>query len=358
MSIFDEALSVIEHNRNNRHNCIPYDDKVPRFSEYLPGIEKKNYYLISGASGAGKSQFTDDFFVFTPYDFCLEKETNIEVEINYFSLELDRVSKMHQWMSRRLFTNYGIRSGIKVLQSVGKNRLNDHLWMAVQETRNYFEKLEDKIKLHDGITTPTRIAKAMELSAERNGKSYYKTVQGPDGKITQQFTHYVPNNKNKYSLWILDHYGLLSPDNKESIKLTIEELSRQFVMARNRYGFIPVPIQQQTAESENLDHFKSEKLLPSKTGLAESKLTYNDCDTAIGIFAPQKHDIKTFKGYNISEMRDGYRCVNIFKSRWGIDNLSIGLYFDGAVNFFKELPKADQMNTSGYEMIKNRKPNW
>lgn len=358
MSIFDQALGVIEHNRNNRYNCIPYDNKLPRFSEYLPGIEKKNYYLVSGASGAGKSQFTDDFFVFTPYDFVEENDTNIEIEINYFSLELDKVSKMHQWMSRRLFTHYNIRSGIKVLQSVGKNRLNDHLWMAVQETRNYFEKLESKVKLYDGAITPSRVAAAMENCANQNGTIVTKNVMGPDGLLTKEFSHYKPNNPNKYIIWILDHYSLLSMEGNKSIKHTIEDLSKHFVQARNRYGFIPVPIQQQNSESEDLEHFKNSKLLPSKNGLAESRLTYNDCDTAIGIFAPQKHEIKTDKGYNVIEMRDAYRYINLFKGRWGMDNVGVGLYFDGAVNFFKELKKADQMNSFDYEMIKNRKPNW
>ena len=354
MSIFDEALDIIDQNRNNQFNCIPYDKKLPRFSEYLPGIEQKQYYLISGASGAGKSQFTDDFFVFTPYDFIKEEDTDLKVKILYYSLEMDKITKMHQWMARRLFTNYGIRSGVRILKSVGKNRLNDNLYMAVQETREYFEGLEDSVKMHDGMISPKRIIRDIESFARENGKILYK--KGIDGELL--FDKYVANNPKQYVLIILDHYSLLTGENGANTKQTIEELSRYFVLARNRYGYTPVPIQQMNSESENLDHFKSDKLLPSKNGLAESKLTYNDCDTAIGIFQPQKHNIKTDGGYNVFEMRDAYRSINIFKGRYGSSNLNVGLYFDGAINFFKELPRSDQINSSHYEMIKNRKPNW
>lgn len=354
MSIFNDALSQIESNRNNKHNCIPYDKKFPRFSEYLPGIEQKKYYLISGASGAGKSQLTDDLFVFTPYDFTQDEDTDITINIDYYSLEMDKVSKMHQWMSRRLFTHYGIRSGMKVLQSVGKNRLNDHLFMAVQETRAYFEKFEDCIKMHDGDTTPSNVISRMDSYAAKNGKTIIENVE-KDGEIIQ-VEKYTANNPKEYKMIILDHYGLLSGNG--STKQTIEELSKGFVAARNKYSYIAVPIQQQTASSEDLEHFKNLKLLPSKDGLGESKLTYNDCDLSIGVFEPQRHEIKSFNGYQISEMKDGYRYMNIFKNRYGAPNVGVGLYFDGAVNFFKELPRKDEINGSHYEMIKNRKPNW
>lgn len=358
MSIFDDALDIIDQNRNNRFNCIPYDRKLPRFSEFLPGIEQKQYYLIAGASGAGKSQFTDDFFVFTPYDFLQENDTDLDLDISYYSIEMSKITKMHQWMARRLFTHYGIRSGVKILQSIGKNRLNDNLWMAVQETRQYFEGLESKLTMYDGVVTPNRIIRDTESYARQNGKIIEKRIYREDGSSEVVFDRYIPNNPKKYKIIILDHYSLLSSDSGSQIKSTIEELSKYFVLARNRYGFIPVPIQQLSAESENLEHFKSSKLLPSKDVLGESKLTYNDCDVAIGISQPQKHEIKQDRGYNIFEMRDAYRSVNLFKSRYGSSNLGIGLYFDGAVNYFKELPRSDQINSSHYEMIKNRKPNW
>src|ERR1700749_1008196 len=131
MSLFNKALDRIDHNRSKEFNCIPYIDKFPKLSEYFPGPQQGRYYLVSGASGAGKSQVTDDLFVFTPIDFVLEYQGKLDVDILYFSLELDGVPKMHQWIARKLYVSKGIRTTVDILNSVGKTRINDNIHMAV-----------------------------------------------------------------------------------------------------------------------------------------------------------------------------------------------------------------------------------
>lgn len=357
MTLFDRALRRIEQNKSKRFNCIPFDQSLPRFSNYMPGIQQGRYYLVSGVSGAGKSQLTDELFIFNPWDFLKENKTDLKIKILYYSLEVDAETKMTQWMSRRLFTNYGIRTSIDILQSVGKNRINDNIHMAVMETRAYFEELEDVLVMKDGAINPTGIINDIHQYAINNGKEVKKIVDY--GKGPQEvFDHYVPRNSNEYVEVIVDHYSLLNLEMGMDIKHTIEKLSTSFVRARNRYNYIPVGIQQQSGEMENVEHIKLSKLEPSKVGLGETKLTYNDCDLALGIFQPQKHEIKSYRGYNLVPMQDNYRNVNIFKNRYGMSNVNVGMYFDGAVNFFTELPPSDQIKDIHYEAIKNKKPNW
>ncbi len=365
MSIFDNALGRIDDNRWKRDNCIPFSGIFPRFSEYLPGIQQKRYYIISGSSGAGKSQLTDHLFVFTPNDF-VNTETDITFKIFYFSLELDKETKLTQWMTRRLYDHYNIRANINILQSVGKNRLSDSIYMALKETQDYFYRLEEKVEIIDTTMNPTGIIKRVEEYAKNNGKilkkPYIIKEKQENGDIKEHeilgFDRYVANNPNEYVLVIVDHASLLNLESGMPIKQTIEKLSKEFVRLRNRYGYIPILVQQQNASGENLEHFKADKMEPSKDGLAESKLSYNDCDIALGIFSPYRHDIKTYRGYNIAQMQDAYRNLNIFKNRFGVQNVNIGMYFDGAVNAFFELPKVDEMNDSIYTHIKQRDPRW
>lgn len=365
MSTYKVALDRIESNRFKVDNCIPFSNIMPRFSEYLAGIQQKRYYLISGASGAGKSQLTDHLFIFTPNDF-IKRETNVTFKVFYFSLELDKETKVTQWMTRRLYDEHKIRANINILQSVGSNRLSDSILMALKETEQYFDKLESYVQINDSTLNPTGIIKAMDNYARMNGKIIQKPYQikekHEDGTITEHevlgFDRYIPNNPDEYVIIIVDHASLLNLESGMPIKQTIEKLSKEFVRLKNRYHYIPVLIQQQSAESENLEHFKADKLVPSKSGLAETKLTYNDCDIALGIFSPYKHDIKTYKGYDIVQMGDAYRNLNIFKNRFGIQNVNAGVYFDGAVNYFKELPRVDQIQPDHYASIKQRGPNW
>lgn len=255
---------------------------------------------------------------------------------------------------------------INKLQSTpGKNRLPDDIFFALQETRAYFEELEDYVKIRDESTSPVAIDKEINSYAMANGSIKKKKVifkqRDDNGIITENeveiFDTYVPNNENEYVIIIVDHSDLLSVGNS-AIKPTVEMLSKSFVKYRNRYHYSPVLIQQQTGEKENVEHFKSAKLEPSKDGLSNTKLTYNDCDIAFGIFAPQKHEIKSYRGYNVIDFGDSYRNISVFKNRFGPSNINVGSAFYGEVNFFKELPKREDMISYHYDLVKKKSKNW
>lgn len=345
MSLFKRALDRIEENKLKQYNCIPFEDKLPRISEFLSGIQKGRYHIVTGTSGSGKSQLTDDIFVFTPFEFVRSINKKLKLKIFYFSLELDGETKMHQWMAKRIYENYGIRTSVDILRSVGKNRINDNIHMVVKETYGYFDELEKILNFYDGSYSPSNIIHEIENYSNLNGK-YIDDI-------------YVPNDSDEYVIIIVDHASLLVNEKGLSTKLSIEKLSNYFVQAKNKYKYIPVLIQQQSAEKENVDHYKASKLEPSKDGLAESKLTYNDADIAMGIFQPQKHEIKNYRGYDILLLGDNYRNLSVFKNRFGTGaNINIGMYFDGAVNYFKELPKKEIINVNHYDMVKKKNPHW
>lgn len=59
----------------------------------------------------------------------------------------------------------------------------------------------------------------------------------------------------------------------------------------------------------------------------------------LGITSPYSYDIPTFYGYDITKLRDKFRLLTVVLNREGTSNDSIGLYFNGACNYFKELPR-------------------
>lgn len=105
---------------------------------------------------------------------------------------------------------------------------------------------------------------------------------------------------------------------------------------------------------ESLDNFKASKLKPSADGLGDNKLTGRDCDLMVGLFSPYRHEIPEYMGYNIKIMQDNIRFLEIVAGREGGGGVTCPLYFDGATNYFRELPKSD--DTKGmnevYEFIK------
>lgn len=348
MSIFDRTLATIEEKRKYEFNCIPWG--LPRYERIVPGIMQKTYYLVTANTGIGKTQFTDEMFMYRPLDFVHNTETDIKVRIFYWSLEVSKESKIVQGIARQLYVTHNLTIPYNKILSMSKSRMSDEEYHLISQTKDYFNRLEDVVTINDEYMNPYGIYKELKAYAHANGTLHYKPINkivpdGQGGTTTKEelvFDYYEPNNPNEYVISICDHYGLLHLEQGLTIKQTIEKHSRNNVIVRNMFGYIPVGIQQQAADKEELEFFRGNtiesKLLPSLQGLAESKLTGRDCDIALGLFSPARHEIKSFRGYNTAILKDNFRSLHTLKYRHGTPNSIVPLYFDGAVNMFSELP--------------------
>ena len=84
------------------------------------------------------------------------------------------------------------------------------------------------------------------------------------------------------------------------------------------------------------------------------KNTKNDANIVLGLFAPNRFAIKEHYGYNIEILKDNYRCLSILKSRDGESNIKVPLFFNGAADYFKILPKSDDVESMN-KVYKSRK---
>ena len=356
MSIFDRAIGRIQENMVKEINCIPWG--LPRFEVYNPGIIKKRYAIITANSGVGKSSFADHMYLYNVYDF-IKKNPGIKAKIFYYSLEIDKETKLINGISRRLFTQFGIVADSKTLLSYSKNRCSQEILEKINLTRDYFEELEDVLIISDDNINPLGIYKDIEAYANTNGKTFYKNTEftKPDGTTETKvgFDYYIPNNPDEYVFIIVDHAALLNEekgfDGNKTIKGTIEKHSLNMVKVRNRYSYNPVLIYQQSAAKESNESVKLNKLEPSREGLGESKVPTRDCDLMLGLFSPALHELPTYRKYDITRLKDNYRFLQVLKDRYGEMNVSTHLYFNGAVGYFAELPKADEMSTDKYVNI-------
>ena len=107
---------------------------------------------------------------------------------------------------------------------------------------------------------------------------------------------------------------------------------------RNRYGFSPVVIQQQSADSENNEAFKLGRIRPTTYALGDSKYTSHDANVVLGLFAPFRFGLTDCFDYDIKKLRDNIRFCEVLTNRDGELGGMIPLFFDGAVCDFRELP--------------------
>lgn len=149
----------------------------------------------------------------------------------------------------------------------------------------------------------------------------------------------------------MDNKMELTTESGKDIKGTIEKHSDYMRILRNMFGYIPVDVQQQNAGAESLDKFKAGKLEPTIESLGETKLTARKANVILGLFSPAIHEIPKYRGYNIERLQDNYRNLSIIRQRNGISGVNVGLYFNGACNYFRELPKGVEMTDNHYNAI-------
>lgn len=331
-------------------NCIP--SPFPRFRKEFPGIERGKYYLLSGSEKAAKSQISDYLFVLHPLLYAYHNPDKVRVKILYFSLEMSEADKLDQWVCFFLyyFSKGRIRIDTKYLNSLDEdNPLSEEIIEILEsdEYKSIFNFIEEHVIIDENTSNPYGIYKACIQLANERGVAHKKTVKWRNettGELEDRevLDYFEPNDPNEYWICLTDHLSLMTPEKGMNLRETIGKFSsKDCVRLRNIYGFSIVNIQQQAADREGNESIKLNRLTPSTDGLGENKTTARDASLMFGIFSPWRHERLSWLGYDIATFQDNIRFLEIVRNRNGRTGAVCPLYFDGAVNFFTELPHSD-----------------
>jgi len=358
-SIYSELSQNKDNHNNGYFNCIPFVG-MNRLESYLPGIEQSIYYLITANSGIGKSKLTRYLFIHNPYQFLKDyPNSGIELSIKYFSLEESKKKVIYSEICKYLFAKHNLIVSIKQLQSIGRlNTISSDILLKVKEAEEYINEFLETVEIIDNIRNPTGIYKYVRDYALTVGTYYDKDgialtkeeivrITKGEGDAYKRVSYYKKNNPKHYIIIVLDHLGLLNTEAGLTQWQTISKYSSEYCLyMRDKFGFIPVNVQQQASAKEQIEYnFKGrsieEKLEPSLDGLGDNKTTQRDANVVLGLFAPDRYSITNHNEYDITFFRDMYRSMSILKDRDGISNKKLPLFFNGAIDYFKELPKSD-----------------
>lgn len=326
-------------------NCIP--SPFGRLSTCFPGIEQDKYYLVSGSTKAAKTQLTNYLFVYTPIMYAYEHPEQLRVKIFYFPLEETPENITLRFMSYLLYTLSGMKIRISPmdLKSTDANKVLDENILTILKSEEYQKILkfyEDNV-LFMSDRNPTGIYKTVKDYADKNGTIHRKKVKITNKETgnteeVEVFDYYEPHDTKEYVIIITDHVSLLNQERGMSLRETINKYSEYMMITRNHYHYIPVCVQQQSTETTNLEAYKSNKIRPTMAGLSDSKYTAKDCSVMFGITNPFAFELPEYLGYDISKLRGHARFLEIVLNREGESNDLAPLYFDGATNYFVELP--------------------
>lgn len=367
--VFEDALNLIKEAKKVREeggvNSIPFG--LPSLDKHIPGIIKGMQYKISANSGVGKTQLAKFLFVNQAYKFIKENpHLGIKLKIMYFALEESKEEFMFSLISNRLKEHYGLTVDSMTLRGF-TNILPDDIVVKVESCREYFSELEKSIDIIDSESSPIGIYQYVRGYATDNGKHHWKnhtyTRSNPDGTISEEirplYDYYEPNDTKEFVIVLIDHLGLLQGDG--TLHDSMGQMSTTYgrKMITKHFKYVYVDVHQQMSETEKQQFTNSgqsieSKLEPSLNGLGNNKEVQRDSYFVIGLFAPERYQIEKHLGYDITVLKDFYRCLSIMKNRMGTPNIKIPLLFNGASNTFSQLPKADapEMNAI-YEAIRN-----
>lgn len=365
---FSKALSSIENNRNRilegKLNAIPFG--FDRFEQYVPGIIQEVMYLVSASSGVGKSQITKHMFLNSPINYMLNNpNSELSLKIFYFALEESEEEFYISLISNKLRRDYNLNIDSNDLLSRRKTTISEDVLNKIKATEAYFDQFKEWVEVVDNVSNPFGIFKHVREYARNNGKYFLKGEEvdptkpkDPDKPV---FDKYVPNNPNEYVIVIVDHIGLFSYNENSSLHAAMSKWSIDYCRKQlsKHYKYICVNVQQQAGDQEKQQFtFRGDNIInkvkPTLSGLADNKLVQRDHHVVLGLFAPDRHGIEEYQGYNIDLLQDNFRSLIILKNRIGIPNKEVPLYFDGATNVFKELPSSEDMNYDLYNKIKNK----
>lgn len=370
MSIFQRVKNTIKTNKataeSGGFNAIPWS--LPRLSKILPGIQRAKYVIVTANSKVGKTQLGDFLFLHQPYEFLLKHpNSNLKPRIFYFSLEMSKETKIMSVIAYKLFKEYNISKSPEELLSVFKGDIiDDKIMTLIEGYESFFEYFEKTVTFIDNIRNPFGIFKYMETYANENGVWTYKEIdwEEDDGSFTKRRVkdYYTPNDPTELVIVITDHVSLLHAEKGQTLHQAMSKFSSDYCLTlRDKYKYCVVNIQQQAAEQEKQQFTIRgdsviDKLRPSADGLGDNKLTGRDCNLMVGLFAPYRYKILDYAGFDLKILQDNYRELSVILNRDGKSNAAVDLYFDGASNYFAELPKTSDKEEllRVYEYCKNK----
>lgn len=353
MSLKDRVIDNLKRRKDKLLsggiNSIP--SPFIRFSDDFIGIEQASYHVITSTTKGAKTQFASYVYVFKALLYAYENPDKLRLKIFYYPLEETPEDIMTRFMSFLLYnlSNGTVRVAPVDLKSTKNCKPVSDEILTLLESEEYagiIKFFEDNV-IFSNSGNPTGVYNECRKYAEEHGK-VYKRKQKIKDEFTGEtreidaFDYYEQDDPDEYRIVFIDHVSLISTERGMTLKQSIDKLSEYLVILRNRYKFSPVVIQQQAFAGESLDAYKENKLRPTIANLADSKYPSRDANVVLGLFSPFKYELPEYQYYDITKLKDNVRFLEVLVNRGGSPGGLVALYFDGAVNYFNELPRPEE----------------
>lgn len=349
MTLFERTLANIQQKadvkKSGKFNGIPYP--YHRLGQFVPSIDREQVIGVTSFSGAAKSKFSRYTFVLHPYEFALHNDYKFEMD--YYALEDSAEKVFKNILCHYLNTKHKIKVNLFDLDSKFKE-LPSNILKKIHEGELYLQDFNNKVRIKDSITNPYGIYKDVVARAEQLGEVIREEKDYGGGVVRNQIVGFKPKDDTHW-LMLFDN---LNNIDKEKHHLNTKEAMDNFVSKDCRllyskiFKMTCVIIHQQALEAEKQQFTNQggsiiDKIKPSVATLGGTKEVIRSYHLLFSIFNPHKFKIPDYKGYDIKRIGNNFRELEVLKNNDGIgDNVSVPLFFDGAAEYFRELPNSEK----------------
>lgn len=310
-----------------------------RINKEIHGIQRGVYTLLGGLSGTYKTTLADFMLLNAISD---AEAQGIEINVFYYSYEIDELSKKCNWLSVIIKNKYNVTIPPEVIKGFGDNRLTplelDYVKKEIPTVNALFSKINFRFK----STNPTGIYNEMWQYLSSKGTFTYVEYTDAEGNSKRKIDKFTPNNAEAYNIIILDHLLLLKKERGFSDKEVIDKASEYMVELRNMFNVSCIFISQFNDGLSSIDRakFKGVDISPQITDFKSSRNPYADADVVLATMSAFKMDMPTCLGYDVNKLKDSFLMLKVIKNRLGRDNIAVGILANPKAGSFSELPPA------------------
>lgn len=330
MYYFNKLINTVDGGRKGRNTGIPLLHK--KLTYFIPNIQQKTYYLVGALPKVGKTSFVDEVFLYSSLSDSFKNKDNPKyvLHVDYLTLEIDLESKLVNFASWLLYKQYNVQLSFNELMGYGGFKISDDDFSKLKQFNDVYTHLNSVVTFHTDNDYSSL-------------DDFYKAVIEKNKQI-----HKNKGNLPVYHLLIVDHIGLTGD------KSTIDSMSQYCAkVLRNVYSISPIIVQQFSFESESTERRKGNEMsiLPTSRDFGDSKYTTRDANIVMGLTNPYYFGLSTFKGYDIVELDNNYRCLTIIVNRNGGGFANLHYFFNGKTKTFIELPKPSEVDYNYFKTL-------
>jgi replicative DNA helicase len=303
----------------------------PKLDNVIFGLQRAYFYTIGADQGAGKSSLALYCFVYQPLKEAYIN--NLNAHFLYYSFEMSAEVLFAKLLSLHLFEKYKVIVSYDEILSL-KNTISDENLKLIEQEKSWLLFLESKLTVIDKPVNANGLYATCKEWIKNHGE--FK-------EIDEHKESFTPNDPNQYLIVLVDHIRLLKNDG--NVKSQIDQACDYLIYFRNKCKITAVVVQQLNRGFKSMARRQDGVYqLVQMDDFSDSSAPTQSSEVVMAIFHPFREKMSKCEGYNVRELQDRMRLIQILKNRFGQADKNLGVNFFGEVNYWRELPRPDEIN--------------